>query len=156
MTARHLQYPSVAGRVSSKPPVSTKAKDRPESQRRYRYRVEIRDLRDGSVHTLPLHVLTLIHLGGKKGDPPKPDEQVLRLEDAAAVFEAKDLDALAAQLKLRYPDESHERRLHWERDLEAEQRYEAAMKSLIELLAKAVMDEVLQEQAADQKDLSET
>jgi hypothetical protein len=91
----------------------------PESQRICRYWVEIRDLRDGSVRTLPLQAMKIVHLGGERGDPPPHDEQVLRLQDDSTVIEAKDLDELAAHLRQRYPDETHERRLHCERDLEA-------------------------------------
>ena len=129
-----------------------KDKDRPERERIYRYRVEIRDLRDGSVRSLPLRVMTLVYLGGKKGAPPKPNEQVLRLEDDTAVIEAKDIDDLAAQLRQKYPDVTHERRLHWERDLEAEQRYAAALHSLIELLAQAAVNDILREEAAERRD----
>jgi hypothetical protein len=127
--------------------MSTKAKERPESQRMYRYWVEIRDLRDGSVRALPLHVLRLVHLTGRKGDPQRPDAQVLRLEDDNTLIEAKDLDELAAQLRGRYPDATHERRLHWERDLEAEQRYASALQSLMELLARTAVNDILREQA---------
>jgi hypothetical protein len=126
-----------------------KDRDRPESQRRYRYWVEIRDLRDGAVRTLPLRVMRLVYLGGKSDDPPRPDEQRLQLQDDSAVIEAKDIDELAVQLRDKYPDETHERRLHWERDLEAEQRYADALSSLIELLAKAVADDLLREQAGE-------
>jgi len=127
--------------------MSTKAKERPESQRIYRYWVEIRDLRDGSVRALPLHVLRLVHLGGRKGDPPKPDDHILRLEDDSTVIEANDLDELAAQLRRRYPDATHERRLHWERDHEGEERRAHALQSLIELLARAAVDDILNERA---------
>ena len=121
--------------------------DRPESQRRYRYWVEIRDLRDGSARNHPLQVITLVHLGGRKGDPPKPDERVLRLEDGTALIEARDLDELAGLLRARYPDETHERRLHWERDREAEQRYADGIDALVNILAEAAAKEILREQA---------
>ena len=121
--------------------------DRSESQRRYRYRVELRDLRDGSVRNLPLHAQRLVHLSRKRGEPPHPDEQLLRLQDDNTVIEAQGRDALATQLRSRYPDETHERRLHWERDREAEQRRADALQSLIELLAKAALNDVLREQA---------
>ncbi len=88
-----------------KAPVKQKDKDRPARERIYRYRVDIRDVRDGSVRSLPLRVMTLVYLGGKKGAPPKPNAQVLRLEDDTAVIEAKDIDdartpsALGARLR---------------------------------------------------------
>ena len=109
--------------------------------------MEIRDLRDGSVRALPLHALRLIHLTAQRGQKPQPDDRVLRLEDDSTVIEAKDLDELAAQLRGRYPDETHERRLHWERDLEAEERHADALQSLIELLARAAVNDILREQA---------
>lgn len=56
--------------------------------------------------------MRLVYLGGKQGAPPKPDEQILQLRDDADVIEAKDIDELAAQLRSRYPDETHGRRLH--------------------------------------------
>ena len=121
-------------------------RDPPERQQIYRYRVEIRDLRDGSVRTLPLQAMKIIQLGGKRSDPPPPDEQILRLQDDSTVIEAKDLDELAAVLRQRYPDETHERRLHRERDLEAEQRRADALESLIQLLADAAVDEIMREQ----------
>jgi hypothetical protein len=119
--------------------------DRPEHQRRYRYWVEIRDLRDGSVRTLPLHALRLVHLSRKRGEPSQPDEQRLRLQDDSAVIEAQDLDRLATQLRSRYPDETHERRLHWERALDVEQRHAVGLQSLVELLAAAAVEEILLE-----------
>lgn len=127
--------------------MNTNDHDRPEWQRIYRYWVEIRDLRDGSERKLPLNAMRLVYLGGKKGDPPKPDEQILRLEDGTALIEAKDLDELAVHLRARYPDATHERRLHWERDRTAEQRRADALNSLLELLAGAIVDDLLREQA---------
>ena len=136
--------------------MTTNDHDRPESPRHYRYWVEIRDLRAGSVRTLPLHALRLVHLSRKRGEPPRPDAQLLRLQDDSKVIEAKDLDALATQLRSRYPDETHERRLHWERDLEAEQRYADALHALTELLFEDAVNDVLREQAAGQADAEGT
>jgi hypothetical protein len=126
-----------------------KDRDRPESQRRYRYWVEIRDLRDGSVRSLPLTALRLVHLAGKRDQSPLADEQVLRIQDDSTVIEAKDIDDLAAQLRNAYPDETHERLLHRERDVDAEQRYATALQSLLELLAEVAVDDVLREQAVE-------
>lgn len=72
---------------------------------------------------------------------------MLRVQDDTTVIEGKDIDELAVQLRDKYPDETHERRLHWERDMEAEQRYTDALDSLIELFAKAIVDDLLREQA---------
>ena len=129
--------------------MNSKTHDRPESQRRYRYWVEIRDLRDGTVRNLPLSALRVVHLTRGRGQLQLPDEQRLQLQDDVTIIEAKDIDDLAAQLRSKYPDETHERRLHWERDVEAEQRYAAALQSLIEILAEAAVNEVLREQAAE-------
>jgi len=118
--------------------------------------VEIRDLHDGSVRTLTLQAMRLVHLGGKRGDPPPPDGQVLRLQDDATVIEASDIEDMRTQLRSKYPDETHERRLHWQRDLEAEQRRTAARESLIQLLAEAVVNDLLREQTAGQKDSGTT
>ena len=129
--------------------MNTNDHDRAESERIYRYWVEIRDLREGSARNLPLHAMRLIHLGGKRGARQKPDEQMLRLDDGTAVIEAKDIDELAAQLRQKYPDNTYERRLHWERDLEAEQRRADALKSLIHLVADEVAEELLLEQVGE-------
>jgi hypothetical protein len=129
--------------------MNMKDRDRPESERLYRYWVELRDLSDGSARILPLHAMKIVYLGGKKGSPPKPDEQVLRLEDDTAVIEAKDIDELAARLRRKYPDGTHERVLRCERDYAAEQRKADALRSLIQLLAEAAVEELLREQAAE-------
>jgi hypothetical protein len=60
-------------------------------------------------------------------------------------MEAKDLDELAAQLREKYPDGSYERRLHSERHLQAEARWEHGMNQLIEILAISAVDELLRE-----------
>jgi hypothetical protein len=130
--------------------------DRPESQRIYRYWVEIRESRDGSARTLPLRVVRLVYLGGKRSDPPKPDEQVLRFQDGATRIEARDIEGLATQLRKIYPDATYQRRLHCERDLEAEQRHQDALHSLIDLLAELAVNDILSEQAAGLNDSGTT
>jgi len=101
-------------------------------------------------------VTRIVRLTRRRGEPPQPDEQLLRLQDSSSVIEAKDLDALATLLRSRYPDETHERRLHWERDLEAEQRYADALDSLTELLVEAAVKDVLSEQGAEQHSAART
>ena len=118
----------------------------PESQHIYRYWVELRDRRDGSVRILALGAMQRIHLTAKKKQARLPDEQVLQLQDESAVIEAKDIDDLAAQLRAKYPDETYERFLRRERDVEAERRKAAALDGLIQLLAEAVADDLLREQ----------
>lgn len=124
-------------------------KDLPESKRIYRYWVELRDLQDGSIRDLPLTAVKRIHLPRKKGDRQEPDQQVLRLQDDSGVLEGRDIDDIAAQLRQRYPDETHERFLHRERDHESEQRNAEALDGLIELLAKAAVDELPREQEGE-------
>jgi hypothetical protein len=136
--------------------MKTKEPDRPESQRIYRYWVEIRELRDGSVLNLPLTALRLVQLDGKRAESPQPDEQRLRLHDDATVIEARDRDELAATLQSKYPDATHERRLYWERDPEAEQRYAGALDALMELVVEAVVNDVLREHDAEQREIAPT
>lgn len=124
-------------------------KDLPESKRIYRYWVELRDLRDGSTRDLPLGAVTWIHLPRRKGDRQEPDQQVLRLQDNSLVLEGKDIEDIAAQLRQRYPDETHERFLHRERDYESEKRKAEALEGLMELLAKAVVDDLVREQRSE-------
>ena len=88
-------------------------------------------------------MLKRIHLPTKKGAPRLPDELVLQLQDGAEIIEARDVDDLAAQLRARYPDDSHERFLRQERDQEAEKRKAAALDGLIEMLARAVAEDLL-------------
>lgn len=128
-------------------------KDLPESKRIYRYWVGLRDLRDGSTRDLPLSAVRRIHLPTKKGVQQEPDQQVLRLQDDSVVLEGSDIDDIAAQLRQRYPDETHERFLHRERDQEAERRTEEAMDGLMELLAKAMVDDLLREQKGESGDV---
>lgn len=111
----------------------------------FRYWIQLLDLRNGSTRDLPLKVLTKIHLLTKRSEAQLPNEQILQLEDGAAILEAKDLDELAAQLRGKYPDGSYERRLHRERDLQAEARWEQGMNQLIEIVAKSAYEELLRE-----------
>jgi hypothetical protein len=117
--------------------------DLPEDQQIYRYWIELGDLRDGSVRILPLQAFKLIHVSTKKGASRLPDEVELEVEDGAEVLKARDIDDLAAQLRLRYPDGAFERSLRRERDREAEVRKAEAMDRLIGILAEAVMDDLL-------------
>ena len=124
----------------------------PESKHIYRYWVELRDRRDGSVRTLPLSAIQRIHLTATKNKTRLPDEQVLQLQDKSAVIEAKDIDDLAVQLRARYPDETHERFLRSERDHEAERRKANALDGLIDILARAAIEDVQREQASQAGD----
>lgn len=122
--------------------------DPPENKRIYRYWVELRDRRDGSVRVLPLGAIQRIHLAARKGEPQLPDEQVLRLQDGDEFIEAKDIDDLAAQLRAKYPDDMYERFLHRERDVEAERRKAEAMEGLIQLLVEAAVQDAMRKETA--------
>lgn len=117
--------------------------DAQESEQVFRYWVEIRDRRDGSVRTLPLSAFVRVHLVDGKAAERRPDEQVLQVEDELGVIEASDLDGLAAQLRARYPDDTYDRCLRRERDPVAERNRAEARSALIELVARAVHDSVV-------------
>ena len=116
--------------------------DLPETSHVYRYWVELRDRRDGSRRTLPLGGITRIHLTTKNGQVPRPDEHVLQLQDGLEVIEAQNLDGLRVQLRAKYPDDTHERFLHQERDVEAERRKAEAMDALMRLIVDAVVEDL--------------
>jgi hypothetical protein len=120
----------------------------PEDKQIFRCWVEILELQTGSKRELPLTGVRKIHIPRKKSDPGLPDEDVLELEDGEAKIEAKDLDDLAAKLREKYPDEAFERRLFKVRDLDAEKRRADALNGLIDIIAKAAVDDFLREEAA--------
>jgi hypothetical protein len=106
----------------------------PESQQIFRYWVEVREQANGSAQHLPLNGVTKIHIPRTKKEAQQPNEEILQLKDGAATLEAKSVQDLAAQLRARYPDDTYERTLHWERDCEAEVRRAEAIKKLSEIL----------------------
>jgi hypothetical protein len=113
----------------------------------FRYWVEIRELATGSIGTLPLTGVVKICLAKrKKNEPPIPNEELLQVKDGVETWEAKNLDELAARLREKYPDAAFERTLHYERDREAEDRRERALNGLMNLLAKAAVDEIIEEE----------
>lgn len=60
----------------------TQAKEASDDKKIFRYWVEIRDLKSGSVRKLPLTAVRLVFLKrGKKNEPLLPDREVLRLQD---------------------------------------------------------------------------
>lgn len=119
-------------------------KDVPEKDRILRYRVEILELKTGSVRALPLVGMVRVSLARLKNESERPREEYLLLQDGPAPLEAKNLDNLGVQLRERYPDGEFERTLHWERDRQAEQRRAQAMNGLIQILAGAVVKEMIQ------------
>ena len=71
----------------------------------------------------------------------------MRFVDGDFVLEASSWDEFRVRLRERYPDDRYERRLHVQRDREAEARREEAVQGLIELVAEAAANEVLREGA---------
>ncbi len=117
--------------------------ERREDEQIFRYWVEVRDLTNGSVLSLPLSAFARIHIPRKKNEAQRPREEILRLQDGSAILEATSLDDLAAQLRQKYPDSGYERTLHRERDREAEERRAEAMNQLIRIIAEAVVRDTL-------------
>ena len=70
---------------------------------------------------------------------PRQREDVLQLQDGTTKLEAPNLQELAVQLRMRYPDGLYERTLHNERDRDAEQRRARAFNSLIDMLVEQVV-----------------
>jgi hypothetical protein len=103
---------------------------------RFRYWVELHDLRDGSTRKLELRTIKRIHVPTKKSELQRAPEERLQLEDGASMLEAANLDDLISQLCAKYPDGIYERSLHNERDMVAER----AMDGLVRLLARAAVD----------------
>jgi hypothetical protein len=117
--------------------------DLQDSEEIFRYWVEVRDLTNGAVRSLPLSAVARIHIPRKKNEPQRPREESLRLQDGSAILEAISFDDLAAQLREKYQDSGYERTLHRERDREAEERRAEAMNQLIRFLAEAVVRDTL-------------
>jgi hypothetical protein len=119
----------------------------PESERVFRYWVEIRELQTGVVRKRPLTAVAKILLTQRKNEAPRPPEEVLHLQDGAETIEAKNFEDLKTQLRQRFPDSEYERTLHSERDHDGERRRADALKGLIELLAEVAVREFLEEEA---------
>jgi len=118
------------------------------SEEIYRYWVEVRDLQSGSIRSLPLGAVTMVHIPRKKSEPQKPQEEILRLEDDSGVIEAKTLDDLATQLRERYSDERYVRTLHRQRDREAEERRANALSGFVSLIVESFVGTLSSEDAA--------
>lgn len=115
----------------------------PENEQLFRYWVEVLELKSQSVRSLSVTAVARIPIPRTKGDPQRPREDVLQLKDGTATLEAKSFEDLVALLRARYPDDAYERRLHWERDHEAESRRAEAVKGLIEIFLPRVYLEAL-------------
>jgi hypothetical protein len=114
----------------------------------FRYWVEVRGLKSGSVRKLPLTAAKVICLKrGKKNEPPLPDKELLRLQDDKETWEVETFDELRSRLREKYPDAALKRTLHYVRDHEAEERHERALNGLISLLARKAVDDLIAEQS---------
>jgi hypothetical protein len=109
----------------------------------FRYWVELHDIHSGAVRSLPLSTIAKIYIPRKRNEAQRPREEILQLHDDSVIIEARNLEDLAAQLRREYPDEEYKRTLHRERDHEAEERRAEAMNGLIEILAKAAVEQLL-------------
>jgi hypothetical protein len=117
----------------------------------FRYWVEVRDLKSGSVRKLPLTTWKVICLKrGKKNEPALPDRELLRLEDDEETWESESFDELRTRLRDRYPDAAFERTLHYVRDHEAEERREQALNGLISILAEAAVADWMSKESSVQ------
>jgi hypothetical protein len=125
-----------------------KAKDVLKEKQLCRYWVEVRELATGSTRSLPLTAVREIRLPRDREAASLPSSDVLHLKDGAETVEAMTLDDLAERLRQRYSDTTHERRLFWERDREAEVRRKSAIHALIDLVVESLVDEIWAEQAS--------
>jgi hypothetical protein len=96
--------------------------------------IDVRDLKEGSVRQLSVKTVVKICLARKSEERERPRLKVLQVVDGSETVKAKNLDDLAAQLRQKYPDDAYVRTLHWQRDLEAEERQAHAINDLAEIL----------------------
>lgn len=143
------------------------ADELPENRRVYRCEVEVTELSSGSSHRVPLSFHTVIALvpaarrpraarTARAVRPPSeqplqvppvpPPKELMRFVDEGFVLEASSWEEFRVRLRDRYPDNRFERRLHVQRDREAEVRREEATNALIRILAEAAVQELLKEQ----------
>jgi hypothetical protein len=72
-------------------------RDLPEKDRILRYRVEILELKTGSVRALPLVGMVRVSLARLKDETERPREEYLLLKDDSGPLEARNLDDLVIQ-----------------------------------------------------------
>jgi hypothetical protein len=138
-----------------------KKDDTPIERQVFRYWVELRDLRDGTVRELPVSFVQRILLttkrkgkdkaGGKTDAQEAPPEIRVRVQDADRIWDARDRDDLARQLREAYPDGAFERTMKCERDLVAEERHWSAMEELMRVIARAAVRKALAADATELK-----
>ena len=92
----------------------------------------------------------MAYLSGQPSEelPVPPPKELMRFVDGSFVLEASTWDEFRARLRDQYPDDRYERRLHIQRDREAEVRREEAFDGLIKVIVEAVVDDFLKEQMA--------
>ena len=118
-------------------------KKQKNSEQLFHYWVEVRSLRDDTIRKLPLTAVMMVPLASSKINPQPSSRRVLRLQDDSEILEADDFETLRVQLRQRYPDDAFEHTIHWERDLEAEERRERALNGLARLMAEAAVAELV-------------
>lgn len=101
--------------------------------------VEARRLQDGPIRTLRMTEAMMVPLVSSKTNP-QPSSR-LRLQDDSEILEADDFESLRVQLRERYPDDAFECTIHWERDLQAEERRQRAQHSPARQMAEAIVEE---------------
>jgi hypothetical protein len=110
----------------------------------FKYWIEVRDLRDGTVRELPLRSVIHLKIPTRKAHSPPPSRECLQIEDGAEPMEGETWEELVAKLRARYPDGPYERRLKRERDLRAEH----AMNELVKLVARSAMRKLCESSTA--------
>jgi hypothetical protein len=119
--------------------------DVPESERRYQYEVEIKALSTGESRRIPLSVGRAISLKRlKRGEPEEPARDVFEVRVGDVVVRGYSFEEFREKLRAQYPDEAFERRLHYQRDREAEDRWRQGIRSLVSLLAESVVKDLME------------
>ena len=96
--------------------------DTPLDKQIYRYEVELMELASGTSRRVPLKIFRMVPLEQKKGETvPLPWEE-MRLQDGDVNVVASTFEEFRQKLREQYPDERFERRLHYWRDREEEER----------------------------------
>lgn len=118
-------------------------KQQKNSEQIFQFCVEVRSLQDGTIRRLPLTAVMMVPLVSPKINPQPSSRRVLRIQDDSEILEADDFANLRVQLRQKCPDDAYERTIHWERDIEAEQRRERALNGLARLMAEAAVEDEL-------------
>lgn len=106
----------------------------------FRYWVEVRKLQDDTIRKLPMIVVLMVPLVTSKVNPKPSSRRVLRIQNNSEILEADNFESLRVQLRQKYPDDAYERTIHWERDIEAEERRERALNGLAKLMVDVAVE----------------